>query len=328
MRVLVLGANGYIGQHLVATLSTQSWAQTLAGVRRDGPVFIERVRPILVDTLDETSLAAALDQADAVVNCVAGSAAAISEGARLLFAAAARSATRPRIVHLSTMSVYGSSTGVVDENAPLLPDIGWYGAAKIEAETFARAYAAAGGEVVILRPGIVYGPGSPLWTRRIAGLLRQHRLGDLGASGDGHCNLVHVDDLVRAVLFGLRETGAAGATFNLADPAAGSWNDYFVAFAGALGYTPVRRISPRWIRFESRVLAPPLKVLEIAAGKMGLRGLSLPEPMPPSLTRLFAQDITLDARRAQAAIGAWTPLTEGIRQSADSVLKPESSGRL
>ena len=117
-----------------------------------------------VDTLDAASVAAALAGCDAVVNCVAGSAAAIADGARVLFECAAQRSPKPVVVHLSTISVYGSATGRVDEHEPPRADIGWYGKAKIEAERHAAAYAAGGGSVVVLRPGIVYGPDSVLWT--------------------------------------------------------------------------------------------------------------------------------------------------------------------
>ena len=317
-RVLVLGGGGFIGRRLLAVLGREPGFQAIAGTRRPRAPGAEVAAHVKVDTLDAASVAAALAGCDAVVNCVAGSAAAIADGARVLFECAAQRSPKPVVVHLSTISVYGSATGRVDEHEPPRADIGWYGTAKIEAERHAAAYAAGGGSVVVLRPGIVYGPDSVLWTTRIARLLRRGRLGDFGAAGDGHCNLVYVDDVVRAIMAALRDRSIDGGIFNLADPAAGTWNDYFKAFARELGYVPVRRLSARRLKVESMIVAPPLKVAQIMAGKLGVDPHSLPELMPPSLVRLFAHDIVLDSRRATARLGlAWTPIPAALRTSAE-----------
>lgn len=317
MRVLVLGGGGFIGRRLVERLARDDGFEPVAGTRQ-ARAATGGVSHVQVDTLDAGSLARALSACDAVVNCVAGSGPAIADGARLLFETAAGLRPKPRVVHLSTMSVYGSTGGTVTEDTPPKADIGWYGAAKIEAERHAQAYSAGGGPVVVLRPGIVYGPESPLWTTRIARLLRRGSLGDLGAAGDGHCNLVHVDDVVSAIVAGLRNPASTGGTFNLADPAAGSWNDFFVAFSRPLGFVPVRRLSARRLKLESVLLAPPLKVAQIVAGKAGIDPGRLPEVMPPSLVRLFAHDIVLDSTRASEVLGLrWTPIPEGLAAAAD-----------
>lgn len=315
MRVLVLGAGGFIGRRLVATLAHEGLGP-VAGVHRK-PAADAWTRSVTVDVLDAASVRTALQGCDAVVNCTAGDAATIADGARILFEAAAAAPVQPLVIHLSTMSVYGSTTGIVTESAPTKNDAGWYGDAKIRAEAHARNYADQGGPVTVLRPGIVYGPGSQQWSGRIAALLRSRRLGDLGAAGDGHCNLVHVDDVGAAIVASLRMPAARGATFNLSDPAAGTWNRYLVDYARALGYVPVRRLSGRQLKIEGKLMAPPLKVLQILAGKAGF-GDRIPEPIPPSLVRLFSQDLSLDATRAQTDLGIrWTPLSKGYAQAAE-----------
>jgi len=226
-----------------------------------------------------------------------GDAQTIISSTKALIEAASSGNIAPRIVQLSTMSVYGSSIGVVDEASPLRGDLGAYSEAKVAAEALAAGYP----RVVTLRPGCVFGPGSEQWTVRYARLLLARRLGDLGSAGDGYCNLVHVGDVVQAVVRAIEKPQVDGRVFNLAVPEALTWNDFMVRFAMALSAVPVRRIGARRLRIEGKLLAPPLKILEIFAGKLGLR--RPPPPIPPSLLRLMAQGIRLDSRRAQEELG-------------------------
>jgi 2-alkyl-3-oxoalkanoate reductase len=313
LRVLVLGADGFIGSHLVDSLVASDWATPIACSRRaraaGGAGAIARLQ---FDATDESALYQALQNADAVVNCVAGSAQTIEKGSRALLAAADRQPRPPRLVHLSSMAVYGTATGVVTESAPLRAEDP-YGRAKAAAEADCGRYS----QAVLLRPGIVYGPRGRQWTERVARWLFAHRLGDLGAAGDGYCNLVYVGDVVAAVAQCLRLPGVAGRAFNLAMPQPPTWNEYFIDFARALGAVPVARISRRWLKIETRLLAPPLKVGEIVCRKAGLTALRLPEAMPPSLLRLWQQDILLDVTCAGQLLQLrWTPLDDGLREAA------------
>lgn len=304
MKVLVLGGTGYIGRRLVAALSQMPDMTPIAASRRAG-----------VDTLDRDSLVRALQGVDAVVNCVAGSAGAIAQGARVLVQAAQRSG-RPRIVHLSTMSVYGALEGEVTEASPRDPSIGWYAKAKCEAEDVIADY---DGGVVMLRPGCVWGPGSELWVGRIGRLLRARRLGDLGAAGDGWSNLVSVDDVCAAIAASLRIATPPGLprVFNLAAPDSPRWNDYFVDLALAIGATPVPRIPARRARLDAKLLGPPLKILEIAARKIGRAMPSPPDPLPPGLLGVFERHLHLRGELAQRELGIeWSPYERVLRESA------------
>lgn len=302
MKVLVLGGSGYIGAHLVDMLARQGFT-AVNGSRRNG-----------VDARDLASMKRALLDVDAVVNCVAGSADAIVQGARVLVQAAQQSG-RPRIVHLSTMSVYGALEGEVTEASPRDASIGWYAKAKCEAEDVIADYE---GGAVMLRPGCVWGAGSELWVGRIARLLRAGRLGDLGAAGDGWSNLVAADDVCAAIVASLciATTPGLPRVFNLAAPDSPRWNDYFVDLAMATGATPVRRLSARRIMLDARLLGPPLKVLEIATKKAGL-SMRAPDAIPPNLIGLFARHLHLRGDLAQRELGLrWSGYERVLADSA------------
>lgn len=316
MNILVLGATGYVGQRLVARLAASGWATPIAGSRRPGgAVGIEQRQ---VDTLDPASIGAALKGVDAVVNCVAGSPAAIADGARLL-TDAALAADKPRIVHFSSMAAYGSQQGVLTESTPLDGDLGWYAKAKGESELHMRRYAEAGHPVVMFRPGCVYGAGSEMWVGRPARLLKQGRLGDLGEGGDGWSNLVHVDDVCAAVLGALRYRTPAGApaVFNLSAPDSPRWNRYFADLALAIGATPLRRLSMRQVRMDALLAGPAIKIAELVLRKARRPVAWLPVPIARSLLSLWAQQIRLDSTAAQRELGFnWLPYEAGVADSA------------
>jgi 2-alkyl-3-oxoalkanoate reductase len=295
--ILVLGASGFIGREIVAGLAATGWATPILGVRRASASrdFDRRI----VEATDVDSVYAAMQDVTGVINCVAGDADTILRATKALFGAARRKTPAPRIVHLSTMSVYGSAVGLVDETAPLLGDLGPYSAAKVAAESEASAYPRS----VIFRPGCVFGPGSEQWTIRMARLLSAHRLGDLGAAGDGYCNLVSVADVVLAILRSLEDPSMDGRVFNLSTPEPPTWNQFLIKYGAALRAVPVQRISGRRLRIETKLLAPPLKVAEILARACKLDPRHLPPPIPPSLIRLMGQEIRLDTKRVEADLG-------------------------
>lgn len=314
MNVLVLGGSGFIGRRVADALHASGWARTVCASRRPAS-GLSAARTISVDTRDSAGLAEALRGTDAVVNCVAGNAASIADGARQLVKAASRAGCR-RIVHLSSMAVYGPVEGVVTEAAPLNPNAGWYGRAKCSAEECMVGYARRGGDVVILRPGCVAGPGSEPWVGRIGRLLCARRIGDLGVAGDGWSNLVHVDDVSQGVLSALRlpVPKDGPATFNLAAPDSPRWNEYFTDLALAMRATPLRRVGARRLRMDAYLAGP---LLRIAGRVLRSRARSL-EALTPALLRLWSQELRLDASSASRELRlGWTPYRDTLRSSVD-----------
>jgi nucleoside-diphosphate-sugar epimerase len=320
MKILVLGGSGYIGKQLLSALRSSAWAKPVGAsrsIRQTGQPGDTNVDWVRADTTDVVALTAALQGFDAVVNCVAGDARSIGEGARVVVEAA-RAAQCQRIVHLSTMAVYGPAEGVVREDAPLDPSLGWYGRAKCQAEVEMGEFVGQGGQAVVLRPGCVFGAGSEQWVGRVARWLRAGRLGDLGAAGDGWSNLVDVADVCQAIMISLRLPLKPGElpAFNLAAPDSPRWNDYFVDLALALHATPVRRIGRRQLRMEAWLAGPGLKIAQRAVDKLRIKSASLPDPMPPGLLRLWAQHIHLTTDAATQQLGmAWTPYALGLQNS-------------
>jgi 2-alkyl-3-oxoalkanoate reductase len=284
--VLVLGASGFIGSRVAAALAGSPNFTAVAASRRSA---------VAVDATNMAQVRAALAGVDCVINCIAGPDSVMVRSTRTL-CEAARSRGPRRIVHLSSMAVYGGATGTVREDHPPVAPLGGYGEAKLECERILRKYVDDGGDAVILRPTCVFGPGSPQWTTRLARLLRAGRIGDLGVAGDGCCNLAFIDDVVEAIIAALDAPDVSGRTFNVSSSAELTWNGFLVAFGKALGATPVRRISPRALRIETKLLAPLRRIASTVVRSPAT------EAITPSLAALWRQDIRIDCSAAQAAL--------------------------
>lgn len=311
---LVLGADQFVGSRVVAGLAATDWASPIAGVRLRGACRLTGVEERCVDPTSVASVRQALRGVAGVVNCTTGSPEAIVSSARALLASAASAADSLKIIHLSSMTVYGGAVGLVGESAPLRGDVGAYSAAHVAGEAIVAAHP----RVVIFRPGCEFGAQSDYWGGRIAQCLLAGRLGDLGAGGDGYCNWVDIDDVVQGVIRAAENSQLERGIFNLAHPQTPTWNEFLTRYAIALRATPVRRISHRRLRVESRLLAAPLKIAEIAARACRINARHLPVPIPPALIRVMGQEIKLDVSHAGSALGMrWKSLDTCLQQTAD-----------
>src|SRR5207249_1489166 len=106
-----------------------------------------------------------------------------------------------RVVMVSSIVVYGSQlrTGPCDEDAPREHGVGPYSRTKRASEEVALDYHAFGRvPVTVVRPGNVYGAGSPLWVDELAALLRKGAAVWLD-DGDGDADLAFVDNVIDVI---------------------------------------------------------------------------------------------------------------------------------
>ena len=267
------------------------------------------------DATDSVALTRALRGVSYAVNCVLGDQQAMLAVTRNLCAAATQVKLR-RIVHISSMAVYGGMNGTVDEAAVLQPATR-YAHAKAACEGVVQEFTSAGGDAVILRPACVYGPGGEQWVGRICRWLCAGRVGLLGELGEGTCNLTFSEDLAFAVVAALTSAKVSGQTFNIANSEPSTWNQYFLRLGHELGVR-VPRVSRSRINLEAMLLAPPLQIAKLVGQRLGFGPGFLPEPIPPSVLSLWRQHLHLDCRKAHDYLKSkQTPLEQGLRLSAN-----------
>jgi nucleoside-diphosphate-sugar epimerase len=310
--LLITGASGFIGGHMVRHLAADPALTVLAGTRDGRRIAGAPGRRI--DVRNEAGLERALAGVDAVVHCAVGDRETTVAGTSALLQAAARAGVR-RVVHLSSIAVYGQATGRVTEATPLVSaEGGGYAHWKAAAE---QACKKAQTEVVILRPTIVYGPGSRLWVHQLARRILSGRWGTLGAEGEGICNLVHVADLVGAARAALFAPDAVGRAFNVNGPEQITWNAWFERLAAAIG-RPGLPVLPRGRLRQRSLAALPVKALvrALPAARPWFGSWLLCAPAASELA-LYARAATYPTDKAQAQLG-WSPtmpIAEGLALS-------------
>ncbi len=256
-KILVTGAAGFVGAWVVESFH-RSGIPVRAGVRRwTSTARLARGTTEMVpcDVLSLTQLRSAMADCDAVVHCAVGNEAVTVTGTRNVLTAAQELGLR-RVVHLSSVAVYGNTSGMIDERQARVPHGSAYAKYKIAAEEACEQFMADGTPVVVLRPAIIYGPFSYTWTVSFANRLWSGRWGTFGPAGEGKCNLVYVTDVVQAIYRSLCSETAPGESFNVNGDEIITWNEYFTRFNGALGRPPLNTLRTWPIALKSRMLAP------------------------------------------------------------------------
>lgn len=336
-RVLVTGAGGFIGGRMVEMLHASGAATVRASVRRwSTAARIGRlpVEIVLSDITRPEDCARAVEGMDFVIHCAVGSREVIVDGTRNLLQAAKDAGVR-RVVHLSTIDVYGQATGKVDESLAFVPTGRVYGDNKIDAEYVAREFAEKGMEIVVLRPTIVYGPFSGLWTVEFAERLQNPPWLLPESVSSGLCNLVYVDDLVAAAMVSLSHPRAPGRAFNINGPDRPTWNAYFRALNDAMGLPPLHPGGEKAARGSAMVMKPvkatakwmlkhyqkPIMALyqksDVAKGMMKFAEGMIRKAPSAGEFELYSRHVDIDASLAASAIG-FTPkigMREGIELS-------------
>jgi nucleoside-diphosphate-sugar epimerase len=269
-RITVIGANGFVGSALCHALNERG-ASVRAVVRRAGAApELAGVEEMVADFTEPGAAAEIVAGTVAVVTTVhpMGSDRAtqheIGVQGTTTVARAAAAAGVPRLIHVSTCSVYDRAPemGDIDESSPVVPDdADDYSVTKRDADLAIAGIA--GPTRVLVRPPAILGPGpSSIWNSLRPAAMRDSEKARHAVPAQTFA-WVHVSDLASLIAdlaTGRMIEGSDPATgpvrggcteVNVAAPPA-TLRDYMAAVTGALEVDPVWDERPAW---TGRILA-------------------------------------------------------------------------
>jgi 2-alkyl-3-oxoalkanoate reductase len=247
MRIGIVGASGFVGHRAVEMLHVEGNTEVRPIVHSQSSLEKlphQKLDCRIANSFDQSSLESAFQGCDVIIQSILGSPGLIRGSIVPTYKAAQKVGVR-RIIYLSSMIVHTSAPapGTTEatppiENQPSFPTH----IAKIDAERKLLKLRQKGSvEVVIFRPGIVFGPRSR-WVMELANQLVQGTA-YLIDGGKGICNSVYVDNLIHGMRLALTAKDADGEAFFVGDRERVTWFDFYRPFAEAFG-VDLTQLSP------------------------------------------------------------------------------------
>ena len=308
--VAVTGATGFIGRHVTADLIARG-IEVRALVRREPRNDLPKGAAVVRASLEPAALREAFAGADTVIH-LAGIVSALDASAYgtvnvegTLAVAGAAAAVGARLVHISSLAAAGPAAAASprsedDVPRPQTP----YGVSKLEGERIVKA--TPGLRWIVLRPGVVYGPGD----RAMLPLFKLARRGVLPLVGrvDAAYTFVHVSDLVRAIA-AAADGRADGETLFVGHPRPATAREILDALQLAVDR-------------KSAVIRVPQAMTRLAAAACDVAGRVVGRPLPLNRSRyveLSAEGFVCSVERLRERLGvvAAFGLRDGLAHTAD-----------
>ena len=202
-RVLIAGEHSYIGTHLAARLAARPGEYAVETLSLHG----EGWRDANLAGTDAAVLVAGIaHQKETPENEPLYE--AINHQLAVAFAARAKAAGVRQLLFISSMSVYGRTTGRIHGDTPPAPNTA-YGRSKLAAEAELAAMADDSFHVAILRPPMVYGPGCRGNYPRLAALIGKT---PVFPRVNNERSMIYIDTLCACMAL-LLQTGEGGLYF-------------------------------------------------------------------------------------------------------------------
>lgn len=314
--ILITGATGFLGGALACEAARRGAAVRVLArhpQRAEALRGLPNSEIVIGDITEAGQMRAAAQGCTLVIHAAAAlkgplvcQMTANRDGTANVMQAAAQAGVQ-RVVHVSTISVYGyKNTGDVTEETPPNPGSDPYGLSKLAAEQAVHESGAARSvRYSIVRPGMIYGPQSGMWTGQMFRWARRRPTIFIG-DGSGSCYAVHVDDVVDLTLLLATHPAAVGQTFHCTPDPSPTWRDFLSGYARLAGH-------------ETWLGLPPALLWPVAA----LAGVVAPRSSPlkdlPDLLPFSQRTVTYRMTKARDLLG-WSPrvpLEAGIAGCAD-----------
>lgn len=316
MKVLVTGATGFVGGHLVKRLINDGYSvRALVRKGRDISRFDRGVEIAYGDITESDSLDNAVRNVDVVYHLAAMVKEAgvpdsqfwkvNVEGTRNLLEVSHNLGIK-RFIHVSTCGVHGDiKNPPASEDYPFNPeDI--YQKTKIESEKISVGFVKKGLPVVIIRPTGVYGPGD----RRLLKLFILIRERKFFIVGDGKTlfHPVYIDDLIDGLILAGEIPSAEGEAFIIGGERYLTLNELTELIAKTLN-VPVRRL---------HLPVFPVRALAIAI-EFTFKPLRIEPPLFRRRVDFFTKNRAFDISKAKSIL-SYQPkvdIEDGIRLTVD-----------
>lgn len=315
-KILITGANGFIGSHLMKHLETLKEYEVWGLVRRTSNLFrLQNGKHNLI----QASLDDLHDSFPEGIDCVIHTAGLASdwgkweafyrtnvEGTSKAINNAIKKGVR-RFIYLSSTVVYGFTGNLnTGEDRKLKPFHHAYCESKYLAETKVSEHKK-DIEIFILRPSNVFGPFDTRFTMQvIEGILRGLKLFPMG--GKTTTSTCYVKNLVKAVELCIKAEKGSGEAYNITDGKDITWREFLWMFAEELGKKPPGIPVP----------TPPLYILSMILEKLyALLGSSKPPLLTTYRIAQVSKNYSFSIEKAKTLLNYNPPYTtpEGIRDS-------------
>jgi nucleoside-diphosphate-sugar epimerase len=314
-RALVTGAAGFIGAHCVRDLAARGWQVRALDVHEAQAPLPAGVDFRVADLRDKAALAGAVAGVDVVFHLASvhlDVSASYEEFESVnvkavedLVEACAASGVR-RLVHVSSVGVYGHVRNPpADESAPLDPINDYERTKRAGEDSARRAAARCGLDLVILRPSWVYGEGCPR-TEKLVGALRKQRFFYIGEARNLR-HPIYIDDFLEGMRLAAQAgAGATGKTYNVAGPRWMTVQQMVDTVAQAVGAPAPSLRMPRWAGLAAGWAAECVGAV-----------LRINPPISRRTLAFFENDNAFDIGAARRDLGfePVVELTEGMRRA-------------
>jgi nucleoside-diphosphate-sugar epimerase len=307
--LLVTGASGFLGSGIIDLARLAGWS--VRGLYRTPRMKGQRVEPFVGDIGDTTLLHKASDGVAAIIHAAglahvfgreardSSSFRQVNEVGTAKVVDTALECGVPRVVLVSSVSVYGGYAGAKCDEAASCNPQGSYARSKWRGELMAIERAAKGGcTLTILRFATIYGEGDRGNVARLIGAVDRGRFIWPG-SGQNQKSLIYKEDAARACLRALDRSECGTEIFNVSAPPS-TMREIVAAICQALG-RPVPRLG-----------IPSVILNRVAAISHRIGD---PGQLAHRLDK-FIQDDVYDGTKFEAtfAFRPEVPLLEGIRR--------------
>ncbi len=305
MKALVTGANGFTGSHLVKALQQRD--DSVVGLVRESSDLtrLENTEIDLVkgDITDRNALRQAMQDVDTVFHTAAFVELGLVDSVKMervnvegtqAVLEIAKEMEISKMVYCSTIGIYGDTKGeVIDETFERTQEnfSSAYDSTKYEAQQLVDNYAVIGFPVVSVMPSGIFGADDPHFGP-VFKLFLQGKL-KLWAGGDRMTGIVHVDDLVSAMILAA-EKGERG--------------EHYIISAGEIPSRKMFEIISEQTGISTPVEVPQ-PIVRLAGNILNPIGSLLSWNPPIGKERvhyLYDRCVRVDARKAREQLG-WQP---------------------